>query len=645
MSHRVKIGCGVFSVITILAIVIPLKFVKARLVEVDVEKVERADIDETVAAVPVAGQPAGMVKPDEVKVIPKVGGELVRLLVEEGDHVYAGQVIAYLDDRSLRADLDQAAATTAAARAQVAQAVTELHAVPTRVDATIEEAQASVEQARANYETAVKGAREEEIERARQAVVQAEKELEEAEAALATTERGARPEEIASAEATLAQAKAQAESAHANLKLLEAGPRAEEVAQAQASLDQAEAQLELRKAELESQQKLAEGGYVSPNMLKTAQTAYESARAERQVAAERLALAKQPYRPEEIAQAQAAYRQALASVERAEHDLALLRRRTTPEELATARARREAAQARLRAAKADLKLAENRTTLEELRSAQAAVQKAKSAARRAKAERVTVREQQLQVARLRADLQRCEAALQQAVERAGYTVIRAPLDGMVTRVNVKEGEYVQGGAVPLPSAEIAMLVITKTDHVWIECNIDEADIDRVKVGQEAIIFLGDGKEVKGEVYQISPSVRLVQGDVRTFAVKVAVTSDTSNLRSGMSVDVDIIVKSHKNVLSVPSFAIFEEKDGKHYVYLLKDGTAKKTQIEKGAEGIERTEITSGVKEGEQVIVSVEAKGLRDGVKVKVREKQAEEERKPTTEEENGGPRIEVQAGA
>ena len=85
MSRRLKIGCGIFIVLIIAAVVIPLKFLQSKPVEVDVEPVERADVQETVSAVPVAGQPAGMVKPDEVKVIPKVGGELIALLVMTHD--------------------------------------------------------------------------------------------------------------------------------------------------------------------------------------------------------------------------------------------------------------------------------------------------------------------------------------------------------------------------------------------------------------------------------------------------------------------------------------------------------------------------------------------------------------------------------
>lgn len=625
MSRRLKIGCGVVVVVTIAGVVVPLRLVRARVVEVEVEAASHADIDETVAAVPVAGQPAGMVKPEEVKVIPKIGGELVELLVEEGDRVQAGQVIAYLDSRSAHADLRQAQETAQGARARAAQAAAELSVAPTRAETAVEEARAALEQAQAKYKTALRGAREEEIERARQAVVQAEKELAEAEASLATVKRGARPEEIASARAALEQAKAQADSAAANLVLMEAGPRPEEVAQAEAALKEAESQLALRRQELESQKKLAEGGYVSANALKAAQTAYDVALAARDTARERLALARQPHRPEEIRQAQAAYRQAQAGVQRAEQELRLYEQRTTPEDLALAQARRDAAAARVESARAQLRLTESQTTPEDLQAAAAAVQQAKASARRAEAERVSVRQRRLELQMLEADWRRAQAALEQAAERAGYTVIRAPISGIVTRINSKRGEYVQGGAVPLPSAEIAMLVITDTERVWVECNIDEADIGDVKIGQRAFIYLSEGRELKGRVWQISPSVRQVQGDVRTFAVKLAVEDDTGALRSGMSVDVDIVVRSRKDALSVPSFSVFDEKDGKYYVYVVERGVARKRQITKGVEGIERTEVLSGVREGDLVVTSLEAKGLRDGKRVKIKEAEGSQE--------------------
>jgi hypothetical protein len=93
----------------------------------------------------------------------------------------------------------------------------------------------------------------------------------------------------------------------------------------------------------------------------------------------------------------------------------------------------------------------------------------------------------------------------------------------------------------------------------------------------------------------------------------------------MSVDVDIIIQSTKDALSVPSFATFDDKEGKEYVYVIEDGKAKKLEVKKGARGIERTEIVEGLEEGQEIILSLEAKGLRDGKKVKLREKEEDDE--------------------
>ena len=512
----------------------------------------------------------------------------------------------------------QARESADAARSRVASARADLEAQPVRTETSIEEARAALVRARATYDTTLRGARDEEVERSELAVVQAENDLTDAEATIATLERGARPEEIAAAEAGLRQSEASVESAQASLDLILAGARAEDVALAESTLSDAEGQVALRLAELNSQKELAEGGYVSPNALKASETAYESAVASRDSAKERLALVNNPYRPEEIDQSRASLASAKAALERATHDIALLKTRTTPEDLTSARARRDSAKARIAAAKADLRLTRTRSTKEDIDTAEAGVRQAEAGLARAEAERVAIRKQRLTIDQLESDYRRSLAALEQAADTAGYSIIHAPINGMVTRATVEEGEYVQGGAIALPSAEIAMVVITG-DTFWIDCNIDEADIDQVELKQEVEIFLTDTDILKGHVHHISPSVRLVQGDVRTFTVEVALDEPTTKLRSGMSVDADIIVKSEKDVVTVPAFAVFDDGKGDEYVYQYVDGKAEKKKITKGAQGIERTEILDGVGEGDDIITSLEAKGLADGKKVKIRE--------------------------
>jgi len=171
--------------------------------------------------------------------------------------------------------------------------------------------------------------------------------------------------------------------------------------------------------------------------------------------------------------------------------------------------------------------------------------------------------------------------------------------------------------------------------VRIEANIDEGDVGKVTVGQKATIVLRNGDRVPAHVTRISPSVRQVQNDVRTFAVTLAIDGPAQPFRSGMSVDVEIVVRATRNCLSVPAFAVFEDKGGKRYVYVVQNGRAVKRAITKGVEGIERVEASSGVKEGDLIVTSLEARGLRDGARVKATLKKEEA---PRREDEGRGSR-------
>ena len=136
------------------------------------------------------------------------------------------------------------------------------------------------------------------------------------------------------------------------------------------------------------------------------------------------------------------------------------------------------------------------------------------------------------------------------------------------------------------------------------------------------------KQVAERLGPLRPKVVFLGGSATGFHI-----TDSAEPEVRATRDVDIIVESTEDAVSVLSFAIFDDKEGNEYVYVVEKGKAKKQKITKGAEGIERTEITDGVKEGEQVIISLEAKGLRDGKKVKIRENETDEKEK---KQEKGG---------
>ena len=153
--------------------------------------------------------------------------------------------------------------------------------------------------------------------------------------------------------------------------------------------------------------------------------------------------------------------------------------------------------------------------------------------------------------------------------------------------------------------------------LYIEAFIDEADVVKVKPGQQVNITMDayQGKIFKGEIYLISPVVLGGKQETRTFEVRTRLKEKGIIIKPGMSADAEIIVDNIKNALVVPSHAIME-KNGKKFVFIKKGSTARLVPVETGQFNWNFTEIKSGVKDGDTVIISPDATGLADGKRVK-----------------------------
>jgi HlyD family secretion protein len=263
----------------------------------------------------------GIVKADRsINLSPKTAGTIKALLVKEGDRVRQGQVIALMDDSSLRGQLAQY--------------------------------QGQLLQQQANLQQLQAGNRPQDI-------AKAEAQLAEVKANLQQLQAGNRPQDIAKAEAQLAEVRA-------NLQQLQAGNRPQEIAQATARLQQSQATLKQRERDWQRYQELYRSGAISGQIL-------EQKRAERDVSQNQvleyqqaLALQKAGTRSEQIDQAQAKVQQqaqvvallkagtrkeeisqARAKVEQQIQAVALLKAGTRKEEIAQAQAQVQAAQGTL----------------------------------------------------------------------------------------------------------------------------------------------------------------------------------------------------------------------------------------------------------------------------------------------------------
>jgi HlyD family secretion protein len=148
-----------------------------------------------------------------------------------------------------------------------------------------------------------------------------------------------------------------------------------------------------------------------------------------------------------------------------------------------------------------------------------------------------------------------KAALRAAEDRLEKTVFYSPIDGVVTRLNVEEGENVVTGTMNQPGTVI--LTISDLAHMEVEIEIDETDIVDVAIDQPAEIEVEALMDtvLAGRVTEVGnsgiASMAGTQEEVTNFIVKVLVDRAHPGLRPGMTATVEIVTATHEGALNVP----------------------------------------------------------------------------------------------
>jgi HlyD family secretion protein len=142
------------------------------------------------------------------------------------------------------------------------------------------------------------------------------------------------------------------------------------------------------------------------------------------------------------------------------------------------------------------------------------------------------------------------------------------------------------------------------------------DAANIKAGQTARITLDaiKGKSFAGRVKRVAPYVLELEKQARTVEVEVDFINPpvNENLLVGYSADVEIVHSSHDKVLRIPTQALLEG----HRVLLYKpDGVLEERTVTTGLANWEQTEITSGLNEGDQIVLTLDQAGVKAGVKV------------------------------
>lgn len=522
-------------------------------VQVRTAAVQRGDLVSTLSY-------SGDVKSkNSLTIVPKSSGRIQKLNVDVGSKVKAGDVIAELDKDTTTLAVRQAEAQLAAAQARLETVKT-----GARPEA-IQQAEANARAARARTTSLEAGARPENVT---QAQVQADNARERV-AAMAN----GRDENVARAEAGVAAAQAQLDAA-------QKGPTPAEVRAKELAVSQAQKNLEAAQVQRDG---VCGFGHSTP--CDNARAAVLQAEAAVRQAQQQVKIFTTPASAETIAQLQAA-------VDSAKQQAELARRPAGELDLA-------AAQSQVRAAEAGVALAQRPVVSGDVEAARASAEAAAAGA--ALTANPFTKED---VDAAAAQVAQAQAAVDLQKSQLKETTILAPVDGVVS------DKLIVVGAVASPATPIVSIV---SPELEISVAVEETQLSRVQVGQAAQISVSayPGQTFAGKVSLISPTV---DPKSRTAQVKVQPDADAiGKLRPGMFAQVSLVTERKTDVLTIPRSALLAGSEPA--VMAVVDGQIKRVPIQIGARSGDQVEVTSGLKQGDQV--ALDALDLREGDRVAV----------------------------
>ena len=431
----------------------------------------------------------------DVEVKANVAGEIIRLYVNDGDYVEKDQVLLEIDPEQYVEEKKQAKADVDAAQAQLIQAQLGIILKNEELESANRQAEDSVKIAESNLRTTV---------------ATSQTQITSLETDIQTTLNQLAQDNIA-----LEQAKI--ELNRANIRLAEIETEVESI---EVERDNAE-------SERNRNNELFDKKLVSKKSLEEAQSRYASAESQYKTALNRLDSQKQTVQSQ--AKTVDTRKSAIAN-----------RELTTKYQELNLRELRKMRQAGEEEKTLQLQISQTR-----LREIQETLENEKTVTRQG-------------AVSAQANLLRRESSLKNQQEFLEWTTIKAPMAGTVTLLEIEEGEIVTSGRSAF-SQSPPLMTIADLSKMVVKTYINEVDMERLRMDQTAAIKADayKNKTYVGSVVEISPSGE-ERDNIITFEVMIEVVGSPSELRPGMSADVDVITYEEKGVLMLPIDAIREE---------------------------------------------------------------------------------------
>jgi HlyD family secretion protein len=215
-----------------------------------------------------------------------------------------------------------------------------------------------------------------------------------------------------------------------------------------------------------------------------------------------------------------------------------------------------------------------------------------------------------EVARVDAQQTQAQAAYAAAEDVLAQLNIRAPFDGVVYSLPVRQGAFVNTGDLVLQEADLS--------KVLVRAFVDEPDVGRLAPGQRIEVTWDalPGRIWAGAVNTIPAAVKL-RGTRNVGETTCVVDNHDFKLLPNVNVGITIITAEHAGVITVPREAV-RQSDSKTYVFQVVNDQLQRREVQTSISNLTQVEITDGIPENAQVaLASVNSKPLRNGLAVKV----------------------------
>jgi len=180
--------------------------------------------------------------------------------------------------------------------------------------------------------------------------------------------------------------------------------------------------------------------------------------------------------------------------------------------------------------------------------------------------------------------------------------LKSSMEGMVTSVNVEEGEMITSGTQALGGGGTGIMTVANLNEMIVKANINEVDVGKLKKAQKVLIGFDaiKGKVYHGEVKRISPS-GIEEQNLVIYPVEVEILDSDDRIRPGMTADLDIIVGEAENVICIPKHAVIN-REGKAMVLIRERGKFIPKPVVTGLDDDVKIEVKSGLSESDTLMI-------------------------------------------